>query len=200
MLKPNLIDGKTVTKLTYQIKRALTEIKEELHEDYAQYVPSLTLPELHQKISKASCHKRLRGIQRKVARAEYNAKASQEKKGIIQCTIPVQNDMGSTHCITNNKSILREFQELAMSLPVNGVEKDNTAVTATGIGFLPIIFDEGEVIYAKCLYSDVINCVHDLATAQDQDPINDGETSIINGTLIKMQCLSIISLKRTLIF
>jgi hypothetical protein len=128
-----------------------------INEDYIQYIPTLTLPELQRKISTASCHKRVRGIKKKIEKAEYHAKQSQENRGIIQCHIPVQNDMGSTHCITNNKSILQEYKSLSMPLPVNGIEKDNIAVTATGIGFLPVIFDDGEVICAKCLFSEEAN-------------------------------------------
>ena len=138
----------------FKIQRSLSTVDETEYEDELEYETKLTIPELCEKISSASCHKRIRGIQRTINRAEKVAQQTQDERGLLQCNIRVQEDMGATHCITNNKSILRNYKTLNKSIQINGIERDNVAVIATGIGFLPIVFDDGEVIYAKCLYSE----------------------------------------------
>ena len=61
--------------------------------------------------------------------------------------------MEATHNITGEKGVLQNFRRLSTPLPVNGLEKNSPALYATGIGYLPIVFRDGEVILAECLYS-----------------------------------------------
>ena len=150
---------------TFKVNKNLATISEVQYEDDESQKPKLTIPELTVKISLASCHKRQRGLQKKMDKAITTARNSQDERGILQCGIQVQDDPGATHCLTNNKAILRNFKQLQSPIPVTGIEENAVALEATGIGFLPIIFKEGEVIYAKCLYSADANATLILPTA-----------------------------------
>lgn len=75
-----------------------------------------------------------------------------DTRGLIQAHI-VQDDSGASHNITGNKGVLQNFRNIAKPIPVNGLQKGDAAVYATGVGYLTIIFNDGEVILAECLYA-----------------------------------------------
>jgi dUTP pyrophosphatase len=137
-----------------KIKRAMPIIPELQYEDDDNILTTLTMPMIEKKISTASCHKRLRGLERKLDKAMRAAESTTKESGLLRCAMQIQNDTGATHCLTNNKGILQKFRNLKKPIPINGIEKDNVALTATGMGYLPLVFDDGEVLYVTCLYSE----------------------------------------------
>ena len=123
-------------------------------EDYADGYH--TIPEIQHKISNASCHKCRQGYVRKLQQAYNRFDESKDTKGLVKCNVKhtiVQNDTGASHCLTNNKHILKHFRKIK-PIAFEGIDGQNVALYATGIGYLPIAFDDGEVLLVKCLYSE----------------------------------------------
>ena len=133
------------TKLMHD---ALPKINETPTDD----IETPTIHQLQYRVSTASCHKKLRGRIRKLERHIIHSQQITDQKGITQCRVQTQNDSGASHSLTNNKNILHDFKPIP-PLPINGVNKDDTALYATGIGYLPVQFDEGEMLLVECLYS-----------------------------------------------
>jgi dUTP pyrophosphatase len=133
---------------------AMPTITEAKYEDDDNVLTTLTMPLLEKKISTASCHKRKRGLDKRLIKAATAATATANQRDLIHCELKIQNDTGATHCLTNDKHILSQFRLLKRAIPINGIEKDNVALTATGMGYLPLTFDDGEILYVTCLYSE----------------------------------------------
>jgi Tat protein secretion system quality control protein TatD with DNase activity len=129
-------------------------IAEAKYEDDDDVLTTLTMPMITKQISTASCHKQQRGLEKKLIKAMKAAQDTINQRGLLCCSLKIQNDTGATHCLTNNKSILSKFRTLKIAIPINGIEKDNVALSATGMGYLPLKFDDGEILYATCLYSE----------------------------------------------
>jgi hypothetical protein len=140
----------------YQLEtvNAMKPIQEAQYEDNDDILTTLTMPMITKKISTASCHKQARGLENKMNKAIKAAVNTTNDRGLIRCALQIQNDTGASHCLTNNKNILHKFRRLKQPIPINGIEKDNAALSATGMGYLPIVFDDGEVLYATCLFSE----------------------------------------------
>jgi hypothetical protein len=115
--------------------------------------PTLSIVQLQQKISTSSSIKRKQGYIAKVRKAHATASKAHDNLGIERCVIKAQNDNGATHSITNNHHMLQQFQ-CTPPKPVSGITKDDIVLYATGIGYLPIQSDEGDVILTECLYSE----------------------------------------------
>jgi hypothetical protein len=131
----------------------LARITESYIEDEdSEHLPTLSIIQLQRKISTASCTKRKRGYIAKVHKAHAKASKAQNTLGIERCVIKAQNDNGATHSITNNCHSLQQFRNIPPK-PVSGITKDDIVLYATGIGYLPIQSDEGDVILTECLYS-----------------------------------------------
>ena len=129
----------------------LDVIREKLFEN-EDMIPHYTLADMEQRISTASCHKRRRGLKKKVVKMNRLSAANIDKRGIIRCEMKIQNDPGATHCITNNKALLSKFRNI-VPMAVAGIAKDDTALHATGVGMLILNSEEGDRILIECLYS-----------------------------------------------
>ena len=67
-------------------------------------------------------------------------------------TTQIQSDMGANRCVSDNKSIMVNFQEIA-PYAVGGVEKEEVAIVCTGKAFIPWYSEEGILNMVECLYS-----------------------------------------------
>ena len=113
------------------------------------------LAELETKLSNASCHKRSRGLTARIHKAQTLAEAQQHLRGLQRCRL--QHDTGASHNITPDRAILLDYQPIP-NMAINGVEKTTPALTAIGIGQLPITSDEGDILTIECLYTPQAAC------------------------------------------
>ena len=111
-----------------------------INEHPLDHVDKPSMRKLEFKISNASCHKRKRGRIRKLKQHMNDAQKLIDSKGIIQCQIlKSQNDSGASHCLTNNKHVLKNYGEIP-PLAINGVNSGEAALHATGMGYIPMKF------------------------------------------------------------
>jgi len=98
------------------------------------------LTTIERKISNASYHKRHRGLCNK--KVKYCAMMRQQIAlfGLQQCEI-IQSDSGTTHNITDKKDSLMHFKSIT-PLPVAGIQKRDTTLCATSLGYLTLTSKE----------------------------------------------------------
>ena len=118
----------------------LDVIQEDLFEDI-DHVPKFSLANIERQISTASCHKKRRGLQRRLIQMKNLLDTKRDTRGLVRCKMKIQNDSGDTHCITNNKNMLFKFRNI-VPLPISGVAENNTALHATGVGMLVLTSEE----------------------------------------------------------
>ena len=133
----------------YKTTKVLQPIRESEFEDVSH---DYSLGEVEYKISNASCNKRKRGWQRKYNIRVAKLNKDSDLRGLIKCQIRSQNDTGATHNLTNNQNILRHFQCIK-PIAIDGINDNGPTLYATGLGYLPITFADGEILLVECLYS-----------------------------------------------
>ena len=67
-------------------------------------------------------------------------------------TIQVQLDGGANRSLTNDKSILHNYKEIAR-YPMMGIKDNDVALTCTGKGYIPWCATTGDLLYVPCYYS-----------------------------------------------
>jgi hypothetical protein len=150
-------------------------IPEMQYEDDDNILSMLTMLMITKKISSTSCHKQTRGLKKKLVKAMKAAVDTANERGLLRCAMKLQNDTGATHCLTNNRNIPHKFCKLQRPILINGIEKDSVALTATGMGYLPLVFDKGEVLYVTCLFSEHAEgtILSPTAVAKQYNKLND---------------------------
>ena len=145
--EPTLFQEKTKVKV-----RKLNVINESMYEDEDAYVPHVSLQQIETRISNASCHKKRRGLLKRMTKMQTTMEQLRDTRGLLRCKMRTQNDTGATHCITDNKAILHKFRNIT-PLPISGIASNNTALHATGVGMITMTSEEGDKIIVECLYS-----------------------------------------------
>lgn len=137
----------------------------EYNEEHLPHPTRPSMLKLERKLSNASCHKKLRGLTKRIHRAENMAAAQQQLRGLQRCQI--QTDTGATHNLTPDRNLLLNYKSIP-PMNINGVEKDTTALTAVGRGQLPVTSDEGDVLLLDCLHTPHAACTLLSPTAMCQ--------------------------------
>ena len=145
-------DTPTLKKTPIAIHRATPNQLASIEEEPPPCMkPTLDMNTIIRKLSNVSCHKRERGLVRKQKQREELATEQRGTKGLQRCRV-YQNDSGASHTITPYQHTLLNFRPID-PIPVAGLEKDTTALHATGTGKLAFTSDEGDVLLIDALYT-----------------------------------------------